>query len=309
MVIWRNRPLMLGLAFSCLAAASAQAQQSPTFEVGTRYWYSQGTDKFDLKDVAGTNMVSRLTWTGMTGNSGEIFARGTLGKGLFLKGYVGGGLLSNGSLQDEDFPPFVTPYSSTQSDAKGSLKYWSGDFGYNFVNSETTRLGAFVGYHHWSDTDEAYGCVQTGGHPAICVPSIPNSVLGITEDYTWDAVRLGLSTDYRSGAWSFQGEAAYARAKLDMEDTHWLRLNTTNGFTGATPTDGNSSGVQLEAILHYQLTEHFSLGVGARYWKYLEADGLTHFEQTAIPVGTFMSQHSVVSSERRGVLLDATYKF
>ena len=118
-----------------------------------------------------------------------------------------------------------------------------------------------------------------------------------------------MSTDYRFGAWNLEAEAAYAHAKLDMQDTHWLRQNVDKGFAGAFPTDGASNGLQIEAILHYQMTANFSLGIGARYWKYFDTDGLTHFEQVAIPLGTGASQHSAVSSERRGVLLDATYKF
>ncbi len=279
-------------------------------EVGGRYWYSTGRDQFNLYDVPGTSMVSRLTWDDLKGHSGEAFFRLDTAFGVFVKGYIGGGVLGNGTMQDEDFPPFIVPYSSTDSSAQGSLAYGSVDVGYNVVNTRKTKLGPFVGYHYWKDKDEAFGCVQTAGNPAVCVPAIPSSVLGITEEFQWNALRLGVSGDWTLARyWRLQAEAAYARGWLDASDTHWLRQNQPGGFAGSTPIDGASDGVQLEAILSYQFTDCFSLGVGGRYWKYNDADGHAHFEQSAIPVGASQPQVSKTNAERYGLLLEGAYHF
>jgi hypothetical protein len=135
-----------------LAGQIGPPQPPVDIEVGARYWYSWGHDKLNLLDTTGAFQVSRLTWQNMKGSSLEGFFRANTKMGVFVKGYLGGGWLNNGSLQDEDFPPFISPYSSTDSSAKGNLKYGSIDLGYNFVNSAATKIGPFVGYHYWQDS-------------------------------------------------------------------------------------------------------------------------------------------------------------
>ena len=51
----------------------------------------------------------------------KLYARVDHSSGLFWKGYAGGGLLTQGNLQDEDFPPGITPYSSTNSTLQNQI--------------------------------------------------------------------------------------------------------------------------------------------------------------------------------------------
>jgi hypothetical protein len=298
---------------ACVPALAGQIgpPQSPIdVEVGARYWYSWGHDRFNLFDQTGAFQVSRLTWQNMRGSSLEGFFRANTKMGLFVKGYLGGGWLNNGSLQDEDFPPFISPYSSTDSSAKGNLKYGSIDLGYNFVNSAATKIGPFVGYHYWQDSNQASGCTQTAGNPFICAPAIDGSVGVIDETYTWKALRLGVAGDWRFGdKWRLQGDVAYARGNVDMSDLHLLRQNMPGGFAGSTPTDATANGIQLDATVSYQVTDHFSLGVGGRYWKYFPNGGTTHFEQSAIPIGFFLPQASNLEAERYGITVEGAYHF
>jgi hypothetical protein len=109
-----------------------QGPASPLeFEVGTRYWYSSGKEQKTLYDGTGAVRLSRLTWTGETGNSAEGYFN-IKDASVFVKGYFGVGILGGGNLQDEDFPAFgFSPYSSTNSNAKnGHLSYASMDLGY-----------------------------------------------------------------------------------------------------------------------------------------------------------------------------------
>ena len=92
-------------------------------------WYSSGKTKKTLYDSTGALQISRLTWTGQTGHSAEGYFN-IAQTGVLLKGYFGLGVLAGGNLQDEDFPPVVVPYSSTNSQAKESrLGYASIDLG------------------------------------------------------------------------------------------------------------------------------------------------------------------------------------
>src|SRR5262245_1021456 len=117
----RVRSLFFGLLGSFLLSPSASLASEPTpsrpwvWEVGARYWYSTGKSSMDLFDTSGSLLSSRLTYDDLTAHSGELFFRGQHNSGLFVKGYIGGGRITGGSLTDEDFPPVVVPYSNTTS--------------------------------------------------------------------------------------------------------------------------------------------------------------------------------------------------
>ena len=132
----------------------------------------------------------------MQSHSLEIFARVDHSSGLFWKGYAGGGLLTQGNLQDEDFPPVITPYSSTNSTLQNqSLGYISFDFGGALLRGSDFRVDGFVGYHYLHWRMKAFGCQQTATNPDICTGGIPTSVAAIVEDDTWQALRVGLNAD------------------------------------------------------------------------------------------------------------------
>ncbi len=78
----------------------------PHFEIGLRYWQSTGMTRFDFNssrvNPALGNPTSRLKYDGMEGYSGEIFWYAKNETDTFAKGFVGGGGLDGGSLDDED---------------------------------------------------------------------------------------------------------------------------------------------------------------------------------------------------------------
>jgi hypothetical protein len=76
----------------------------------------------------------------------------------------------------------------------------------------------------------------------------------------------------------------------------------------ATPEDGTARGVQLEAILSYNVTRSFSVGVG-RYWSIGTKDhgGTDHFEVSAIGGG--FPQAINFKTERYGGFVQASYIF
>ena len=119
-------------------------------EFGARYWFSIGKTAKNLYDIPGTALVSRLTYDGLRGHSVEDFGRADHTSGIDVKGYLGGGILTKGDLNDEDFAPFIVPYSSTMSNHKdGQQLDGSADLGFNFVRNHNIRVGAFAGYHYF----------------------------------------------------------------------------------------------------------------------------------------------------------------
>jgi hypothetical protein len=251
-------------------------------ELGVRYWFSWAKTAKDLYDIPGTGMVSRLTYEGMHGHAADAFGRLDHTSGFYTKGYIGGGLLFNGNLNDEDFPPVTTPYSSTDSKLEGGgFGYLSADVGLNLWRDPALRVGAFVGYHIFNQRVNAYGCSQIAGNTAICGTfPVPNDIKVITQDNTWHSLRVGIDFDVKlAERLRLRADAAYLPyVKLFGTDWHHLRIGTTAGtFTGGIPEDGVGRGYQLEAALSYAVNEYFDVTVGARYW-HMAASGNTHFE-------------------------------
>jgi hypothetical protein len=150
--------------------------------IGGRYFFSSGRTQTSLFGVvdAPPILVSRLTWTGLQAQAGEIFGRvDHLYSGFFIKGFAGGGAITRGNLQDEDFPtPFFFPYSSTNSEQRdGRLAYATLDFGWATNILDGVKVGFFAGYSYNYERVNAFGCVQTASNPFVCVPPFPSSVV------------------------------------------------------------------------------------------------------------------------------------
>jgi hypothetical protein len=259
---WRHYSCAIAIATAAItSAAAADSPISPAMrqsvfvpraypqweiDIGARYFWSSGRTQSDLFGPIGFGpiLVSSLTWTGLQAQSGEIFGRvDHLISGFFIKGFAGGGAITGGKLQDEDFPPVIFPYSSTNSDQRdGRLAYATVDLGWAANIFNGVKVGFFAGYSYNYERVNAYGCVQTALNPFICVPSLPTSVLGITERFTWNAIRLGFNGEWKfGGGWVFSADLAWLPwAWLNAEDTHFLTFGTSP------ETAGSFSDVQVE---------------------------------------------------------------
>ncbi len=281
-------------------------------DLGLRYWFNWAKTGKDLYDIPGDALVSRLTYDGMYGNSGEGFGRLDHTSGFYTKGYLGGGLFAKGQLKDEDFPPTTTPYSSTLSSLSGSsLGYANVDLGFNFWRDQTFRIGGFTGYHYFNQRVHAYGCNQIAGNTSICgTTPVSDSIQVIEQDNSWHSLRVGVDADLKIGdKITLRADAAYLPyVKMYGMDLHHLRIGTTVGdFAGGIPEDGAGRGYQFEASIAYAVDENVSLAVGGRYW-HMEASGQTHFEGNV--VGTTTSPQPVNwSTDIYGVFVQGSFKF
>jgi outer membrane protease len=282
-------------------------------EIGARYWLgtaNTGKTLYGAQSMSNV-MVSRLTYSDMTTNAGELFARAAFTNGFFVKGYAGTGAMSFGNLKDEDFPPGITPYSSTTSDQKdGYLNYASGDVGYDVVRGGDFRVGVLTGYHYFMQEMNAYGCTQTATNPVVCQPAIPTTVEAISQTNHWQSIRVGLDGSILfAERFKLGAEAAYLPfVFLNGADTHWLRIGTAVGdFTGPIPENGRGQGYQFEVSLSYQVTEYASVGIGGRYW-HMQANGNSNFQGNVVGVTAF-PQPVDWKTDILGAFIQASLKF
>jgi hypothetical protein len=285
-----------------------------TFEIGSRVWYASGKLTKDLFDDprSSQNINSRLTYRGLTAGSFEAFGRAETPIGAFLKGFAGFGNLRSGSLDDEDFPPALVPYSSTFSQQHdGHLAYMTVDLGQRIFTNGRASLAVFAGYGFLAESTSAFGCSQIAGNPQVCVPMITSDIKAITEDTNWQFARVGFWGEVKLlDRLKLSGEVAWLPfLQLGAHDFHWLRLGQTPfAISGPIPEGGGGTGFQVEALLSYQLNERFSFGLGWRYW-FLETRGTTDFESVIVAFPNPVAQPLNFSTTRYGGFAQGAYRF
>jgi opacity protein-like surface antigen len=279
-------------------------------EVGGRYWYSWG--RFQ-KDIAPGNLgpqnptlnISRLTWDDLTAHSGEAFGRVDTPWNIFVKGFVGGGDINGGKINDEDWGIFgrvPTAYSNTQGNASGSLKYWTIDGGYDLIRGPGMKVGVFAGYNEYRDDKNSFTCTQIAlAASGICNPTFNGFVLG--ENDKWQSLRVGANAEVMlTNQLKLTADVAFVpHTKFTGQDVHPLRPFVAD-------ETGTGIGTQAELFLSYYLTPQFSIGAGGRYWAMWTTSGTDCREPPAGACPTPL-QNAQYKTERYGLLLQAAYKF
>jgi hypothetical protein len=293
------------------------ANAGPQWELGMRYWWSEGSSRFDLNssrlgDIYG-NPTSTLAYDGINANALEFVWSARNLTQTFAKGFVGGGWLDGGSLDDEDFFAGQIKFSDTYSRLDGDgLVYGTIDVGQDFTlidNKTKVVLSPFVGFNYWQETAKAYGarCNPDDVDGLVCGPAgslaVPFSTKVITNKQSWASVRLG--AELKVKLWdrlTLRGDAAIVPgAYLWNEDSHHLR--TDLGRTPNIVDSGTGWGYQLEGELRLDVTRHWAVGAGVRYW-YAETNGDSDFVNFNVT-----SQLEDFTSERFGVFGNAVYRF
>lgn len=281
----------------------AEVSTSPWYlDTGMRYWLGLNQFSFDLQDVPGESLLSRLTYEDVTTSTAEAFWQLTHKSGAFFKGYVGAGSNLNGEFIDEDFPPIIADYSRTVSAQKhGHLNYFTVDFGYNLSPKESYTLSPFIGYHYWSTRYNNFGCTQTADDTTICARPLPSTMNTLSDEPSWRSLRLGLNALVKfSENIEFIADAAYLFSYLSGNDYHHLRPDIRGMFF-----EGTGDGVQLDMTLNWLATPKLSFGLGARWWE-ITTDGYSHFEETALEG---QAQPVSVTQSNYGLLFQTNYRF
>jgi opacity protein-like surface antigen/outer membrane protease len=273
---------------------------STEVEGGVRYVLGWGQFHKDLGITSLTSLASRLTYDGTSINGAELFARADTSFGLMVKGVVGAGS-GGGHLNDEDWGlPFAVfvPYSNTLSKVDDDIRYAIVDVGYDWWRGPTYKVAPFVGYGYFQQNLKGLGCRQIANPNSDCATALPDNVLGITEDDTWRALRLGTAVSFELVPYlTLSGEAAYLPyVDFSGTDDHILRSLVS-------PEDGHGVGVQLEAMLSYAVTDALSVGVGGRYWSMWTTSGVVNFGG----IGEFVPMR--YAAEQAHLLVQGSYKF
>ena len=133
------------------------------------------------------------------------------------------------------------------------------------------------------------------------MPAIPSSVLGITEDDTWQSLRVGVNGEIMiTDQLKLGADVAYLPyVEFNGTDDHLLRIPPF-----ISPESGTGIGVQLESILSYLITDQFSVGVGGRYWAmWTTKDAITDTAGAPCPCQTLPAK-----TERYGVFVQLDYR-
>ncbi|MGA7810119.1 outer membrane beta-barrel protein [Bradyrhizobium sp.] len=287
--------------------ADAPVIPEAEIEIGGRVWYSSGRFQKDLATTQSASLtgllVSRLTYD-TAAATGELFARIDSPSNVFVKGFIGGGRILSGNMHDEDWGAFngEVPYSNTLSSTTGDLAYGTFDVGYSVFRGPSAKVGGFVGFNYYQEDKSAYGCSQIANPYSDCVPAIPSSTLGITEDDKWYSLRVGLNGVVTlADRLKLTADAAYLPyVAFRGTDDHLLRTDVSDTVS---PESGSGQGVQLEALLSYAISNAFSVGAGGRYWAMWAPTAYTNGFGAPCPC-----QGLPVRTERYGAFLQAAYK-
>jgi hypothetical protein len=198
----------------------------------------------------------------------------------------------------------------TGSTVSGWLNYAVADVGFNVTHHLDYKVGPFVGYSYFHQTMNAFGCTQLVTPGSVCSPPSPASQPGITQEDTWQALRVGFSAAAQIwDRFAINGDVAYLPyAQFTGLDTHWQRAPVAYF-----PQDGTGRGVQAELILTYRITENLNVGVGGRYWAIWSTNtsqschggcDLSGSAATSNPPGPFTT-----NTQRYGTFIQMSYRF
>jgi opacity protein-like surface antigen len=292
-----------------LASPYHDATSEIATEVGVRAGMSTSRARMTLYDFTGATELSQLTYHNPTAATAEVYGSAEhSSSGFFVKGFAGFGKENGGTLQDEDFPPGISPYSSTNSaQSDGHVNYANFDFGYYALQGAWYKLGGLVGYHFLDERFNAFGCTQTAGNAQVCPPgAVGPANLGISDEGRWNSFRLGLAGQLALPlGFTVKAEAAWLPyMAFSGGNDHWLR--EPNDFTGTIPENGSGSdGFQAQAEINYALANNFDIGVGGRFWS-MNAKGHVLF-QDATPDGG--SQVATFRTQRAQAFAQTAYHF
>ncbi len=317
-----------------LKDSSAPSLHQFGFEVGGRYWYSWGRHKYDLgggrtEPYPAYSVISRITYDDIDASTGEVTGRLTAPWNIFAKGFLGGGTLTGGRMNDEDFNiesrvelspgiPRNVAYTNTISPkVEGDIpSYGTIDIGYDWWRAPSYRVGTYAGYNYYSEEMAAYGFGQTANPDGSYGPNVrpvlaPIGHAIISQQATWQSLRLGATAEFNlAPRLRLSGDAAFLPyVSVDAEDRHY---NSNTPMIGSiNPLSGHGVGTQLEAMLLFDVTDRLSLGVGARYWAMWTTNANFVRTYDALEPVTYPlhPQNLKIETERAGVLGSVTYRF
>ena len=312
-----------------------------TFEIGTRYWYSIGSQNFS----SGNGSVEATDGT----HSGELHLRiEDHSTNTFAKANIGYSIASGGSYTHTTIvPPMVFSGSVTG----GHIGYAGADFGWNaFGDNNGSGAGVLVGYQFWNDNLTGRNNITTlttGStvpyDPITGQTTIPGD--SVQNSYDVHALRLGVQGKAKLGEFfDISAEVAavpYAKiyGTVGVDDPEFSTTeyagpaqfpysgangNISSMRSSATTIDGWGYGAMAEAWLGMHPTENLTFRLGGRA-SYLQGSADQTYSRVFItdpgpaggpyvtdPVATevgVIETNNPFSMMRYGLLAEFTYSF
>ena len=295
------------LLFAVMLVVSTTAysgEPHETNELGVRYWYSTGATRWNhtADDPTFGDPTSVLAYERLEAHSLELYFRRALRQGWFVRGDFGLGVITRGSLDDEDFAASQVKFSDTTSRVKGnSVRHLTLDLGKVIADaaSGNAQLYLFAGHHYWSERHDAYGLANAAGFSSS--PTLVTSVPVISNEIRWSSLRTGIGVTYEVHTFAFLANLALVPyAAVHNRDFHYLRADL-----GGVPNihmNGHGTGWQFDAEVRRALNRRVHLGVGVRYWK-LNAAGDVNFG------GGGPLRLNAMSSQRAGITATLVWRY
>ena len=287
------------------AQARGTPSDAPTVTLGGRVWITSGTSS-RTSSVPGFERLSELRWRGVDAVVPEVSAD-VLWRRLVILGSIGGGVINDGVLVDEDFSASDARIGRTRSDVDDSdLFYVNADVGTRLVDWTTPRavgsgyVDVLLGVQYWRERYVAFGGT---GFPA----TVGSGVRAIENEYRWWSLRLGARTHvplYRGLSLAVRGYLV-PWSSLVVEDSHLLRSDLRRDPSFRDEADGGIGG-QVDAALRYAVTDRLSVDLGFQYWRLTSGEG----DQTAFTTtGTVRQTAKEAHTERYGPFVGLRWRF
>jgi hypothetical protein len=301
--LWYQRVILLVAGWVLLILLMGERGFAGTLELGARLGYSSDHLDWNIGGVGGSpNVLSELTFSRI--RSGVALLEGRWREERwFLEGELGYGLVSSGSLQDDDFDGNNRTglFSRSRSSIDGhDLQSAAVSAGVVLLERENVSFRVLLGTRYYAQRLRFTHGQQIESRPSpsqgITPPPV-GPIDGLNSTYTakWFGPTLGLA-----GTAAIPSTPVWLR--LSATWLPWLnysgegRFNLRSDFRQdpSVSHSASGSGVVTDLALMYPFLERFELSTGWRYMWFSASNGsaTTHFKTSAPTVTSFNEVHA-----------------
>jgi len=273
--------------------------------LGGRVWATTATSSRQVS-APGFARLSDLRWRGVDALVPEVNFE-LVWRRLVGLMTLGGGIIKDGVLIDEDFSSSGQRTSATRSAVDDSHTFHvSLDVGarvFDWAAQQATSRGyidVLAGFQYWQERYVAFGGT---GFPT----AVGGDARAISNDYRWRSVRIGARTQvpvYRGLSVSLRGYLI-PWSSLVIDDVHYLRDDLRRDPSFRDEANGGIGG-QVDAAARYAITDRLAVELGFQYWMIKSAEG----DETAFgTAGTVRQTLKEAKTERYGPFVGVRWRF
>jgi hypothetical protein len=296
---------LLLIPLTCAAEDPKPSSDELSLTLGGRFWATTGTSSRNVS-APGFPRLSELRWRGVDALVPEVNFE-LVWRRLVALITVGGGIINDGVLIDEDFSASGVRTAATRSKVDDShVFHISTDVGarvFDWAAQHATSRGyidVLAGFQYWQERYVAFGGT---GFPT----AVGSDVRAISNDYRWRSIRLGARTQlpvYGGLSVALRGYVI-PWSSLEIEDVHYLRSDLRRDPSFRDEANGGIGG-QVDAAVRYAITNHLAVEAGFQYWVITSGEGDEFAFATA---GTSRQTLKEAKTERYGPFVGVRWRF